>query len=199
MTDGEEEGGRVIVVADYDPGWPTAFAEVRDAIWPFVDDIALAFEHVGSTSVPGLAAKPVIDMDIVVSDMKTASEVIERLRPLGYVHRGELGVRGRHAFFHPEHKHAHHLYVCLLGSSGLRNHLALRDHLRIHPEDRLKYDALKRGLADRYANDIQAYIEGKTAFIVGILEQSGMTQSDLSEVLGVNQTSERVRTDSQKS
>ena len=189
MTEAEKELARTIVVADYDPGWVTLFAELRDSIWPHVDDIAIAFEHVGSTSVPGLAAKPIIDIDIIVPNPRTALEAITRLRPLGYIHRGEMGVAGRHAFFHPDDKPAHHLYVCLLGSVGLRNHLALRDYLRTHPEDSLKYASLKRELAKRHPNDIDAYIDGKTTFIVAILERLGMTPDDVLEVVGANQAS----------
>ena len=187
MSDGEKDAPRVIVVTDYDPSWASLFLTFRDALWPHVHDIAADFEHVGSTAVPGLAAKPIIDMDIIVPDSRTAWEVIVRLRPLGYVHRGEMGVKGRHAFFHPQDQPPHHLYVCLLGSVGLNNHLALRDHLRTHPEHLLEYGRLKRELAARYPNDIDAYIDGKTSFIVGILKQVGMTPDELVEVVGANQ------------
>ena len=186
MKNGEKNGTPPIVVVDYDPRWATLFSEFRDTLWPHVEDIATAFEHVGSTSVPGLVAKPIIDMDIVVPNMTVALEVIERLTPLGYTHRGELGVRGRHAFFHPEDAPKHHLYVCLEGSIGLRNHLALRDYLRAHPAAVSEYTALKMRLAEQHSNDIDAYIEGKTAFIVGILEQLGLARDDLFEVVGAN-------------
>ena len=187
MTEVETELARTIVVADYDPGWASLFLTFRDALWPHIHDIAAGFEHVGSTAVPGLAAKPIIDMDIIVPDTPTAWEAVARLKPLGYVHRGELGVKDRHAFFHPHDQPAHHLYVCLLGSVALNNHLALRDHLRSHPEDLVEYGRLKRELAARYPNDIDAYIEGKTSFIVGILKKVGMTPDELVEVVGANQ------------
>ena len=189
MSDGEKEAPRLIVVTDYDPSWASLFLTFRDALWPHVHDIAVGFEHVGSTAVPGLPAKPIIDMDIIVSDTRAASEAIGRLLPLGYVHRGEMGVSGRHAFFHPQDKPAHHLYVCLLGSVGLNNHRTFRDHLRTHPEDLLEYGRLKRELAARYPHDIDAYIDGKTSFIVGILKQVGMTPDELVEVVGANQMS----------
>ncbi|HEX7508456.1 MAG TPA: GrpB family protein, partial [Polyangia bacterium] len=89
-----------ILVIDYDPSWPIAFAALSEAIWPVVDDIAISIEHVGSTSVPGLAAKPVIDIDVVVR----ASEVtrgIVRLASLGYIHVGDRGIPQREAFESP--------------------------------------------------------------------------------------------------
>jgi len=174
------------VVVDYDPRWATLFAEFRDALWPHVEDIATAFEHVGSTSVPGLAAKPIIDMDIVVPDMAVAIEVIERLAPLGYTHRGDLGITGRHAFFHPADTPEHHLYVCLEGSIGLRNHLVLRDYLLTHPTAVSEYATLKMCLAEQHSDDINAYIEGKTEFIVGLLEHLDLTADDLLEVVRAN-------------
>jgi GrpB-like predicted nucleotidyltransferase (UPF0157 family) len=138
-----------LIVVEYDPLWATLFTEFKASIWPHVKDIASAFEHVGSTSVPGLAAKPIIDIDIIVSNMSVALRVIQRLTPLGYTHRGDLGIKGRHAFFHPSEPPDHHLYVCLEGSIGLRNHLVLRDYLRIHPVAATQYGTLKMRLAER--------------------------------------------------
>jgi len=83
---------RTIVVVDYDPGWPEAFEQVRERVWPAIRDFALAMEHVGSTSVTGLAAKPIIDISIVAREDADVPEAIERLKTLGYVHRGNLGI-----------------------------------------------------------------------------------------------------------
>ena len=126
-------------------------------------------EHVGSTSVVGLAAKPIIDMDIIVHAPQQA-EVIAILAEHGYTHRGDLGIEGRQAFAH-KHEVAHNLYVCLAGCAALNNHLILRDHLRAHPKDRDAYGALKKQLATEHADDIDAYVEGKTGFILSILSQ----------------------------
>ena len=112
---------RRIEVIDYDPKWPHIFEQLRARIWPAVSDIATSIEHVGSTSVPGLAAKPIIDMDIVVPSPDDVSLVIERLKPLGYMHRGNLGIHGREAFGQPEDLPTHHLYLCYQGSLGLCN------------------------------------------------------------------------------
>ena len=176
-----------VVISDYDPAWATHFLDFRAGLWPYVHDLATAFEHVGSTSVPGLAAKPIIDIDIVVPDEATAQRVISRLAPLGYRHRGFMGVPHRHAFFQPKDTPAHHLYVCIEGCLALRNHLSLRDHLRAHPAAAAEYAALKRSLAQRHPHDIDAYVEGKTPFILGVLASSGFDPEEQTEVVRVNQ------------
>ena len=117
-----------IVVVEYDPNWPTVFEQLRLAIWSAVSDLATSVEHVGSTSVPGLAAKPIIDISVVVPGADEVRVAIDRLAALGYVDRGNLGVDGRGSM--PRH----HLYLCPSESLALRNHLAVREHLRADPE-----------------------------------------------------------------
>lgn len=172
---------RLVEVVDYDPQWPQMFAQLRAYIWPVLSAYVLAIEHVGSTSVEGLAAKPIIDMDAVVRP-EDLPRAIEGLATLGYVHRGNLGIEGREAFSAPSNLPRHNLYVCLQGSLGLRNHLALRDYLRTNPEAVKQYSALKRELALAHSHDIEAYIEGKTQFIVEILQQMGLGDSELSKI-----------------
>jgi GrpB-like predicted nucleotidyltransferase (UPF0157 family) len=176
---------RTVVVVDYDPGWPRAFEELRDSVSDVVSDIAIAIEHVGSTSVPGLAAKPVIDLDVVVAEDNVAL-AIERLSKLGYVHRGDLGIPAREAFRRPTGSRPHNLYVCPSGSPALVNHLALRDYLRANPEAAAEYGALKKKLAETFRHDIDGYLEGKTAFILGILESMGLTRDALSDIERMN-------------
>lgn len=159
----------MIIVEAYNPRWATWFQELRAAIWPTVSDVALALEHVGSTSVPGLAAKPIIDLDIIVRDEDAMRVVIERLAGLGYEHRGDLDIVGREVFRAPVGPIPHHLYACLEGSMSLRNHLILRDYLRQSAQAREAYAELKRGLAAAFPNSIDDYIDGKTAFVTGIL------------------------------
>src|SRR6185295_14850887 len=149
---------RTIVVVDYDPGWPLVFDELRSQIWPVVEDIALAVEHVGSTSVPGLAAKPIIDISVVVSTDADIPAAIDQLATLGYAHRGNLGIEGREAFDSPERLPRHHLYACPRDSFALANHLAVRDHLRTHPETAREYGELKKRLAREFPHDIDHYI-----------------------------------------
>jgi len=172
----------LIEVVDYDAAWPQRFEQLRATIWPAVSDVAIAIEHVGSTAVPGLAAKPVIDLDIIVADSQSVRAVIASLATLGYMHRGDLGVTGREAFTTPDGAPRHNLYVCLDGCVSLRNHLLIRDYLRVHRETADEYGDLKRRLARAFADDIDAYIAGKTAFLCAILAASGMAQQEIASV-----------------
>lgn len=137
-----------IQVAEADPRWPELFAELRDRLWPRLADLALTIEHVGSTSVAGLAAKPVLDVDIVLGSRAELPAMIARLAGLGYTHRGDLGIADREAFRASVNQPPHHLYVCPPDSLALRNHLTLRDHLRAHAADRQAYARL--GILARY-------------------------------------------------
>ena len=185
---------KIVEVLDYDPQWPEIFCRLRDRIWPRVSDVATAIEHVGSTSVPGVAAKPVIDMDIVIPSRDELTAVIERLAALGYTHRGNLGVEDRDAFRAPENQPGHHLYVCPAGSLALRNHIVVRDHLRAHADDRAQYSELKKQLALSYGDDRERYMEDKTSFILGILTRYGFSQGELEAIRSVNTSSARQAT-----
>ena len=175
------------VVVDYDPDWPVAFERLRAHVWPAVHDLAVAIEHVGSTSVPGLAAKPIVDMSIVVPSDVEVPMVIERLATLGYVHMGNLGIGGREAFKNnPSGLPAHHLYLSPQGSLGLENPLAVRDYLRTHPETAQAYGDLKKKLASQFPHDIDSYIDGKTDLILGILQQQGFSSERLAVIERAN-------------
>ncbi|MDX1395576.1 MAG: GrpB family protein [Gemmatimonadota bacterium] len=174
-----------VVVVEYDPAWPSVFERLRTDIDEAVAHLAVAIEHVGSTAVPGLAAKPVIDMDVVVPQGRVG-DAIARLAAIGYEHRGDLGVPGREAFHEPREAPRHHLYVCPAGSPALANHLAVRDYLRDHPEEARTYGALKVRLADEFGDDIDGYIEGKSSFLLGVLERVGFDPETLGEIERVN-------------
>ena len=180
---------RTIVVVDHDPGWSQAFERVRARVWPAVSDVASGVEHVGSTSVPGLAAKPIVDVAVVVPSSAEVPLGIERLASIGYVHRGNLGIEGREAFASPQDTPAHHLYLGPVGSAALANFRALRDHLRAHPDAAAEYAALKRRLAARFPHDSEAYVTGKSAFILRLLRASGLSPADLDAIERANRGS----------
>jgi GrpB-like predicted nucleotidyltransferase (UPF0157 family) len=177
---------RPIVVVEYDPAWPEAFEQLRSRLWPAVSDVAESIEHVGSTAVPGLAAKPIIDVDVVVPTESDVPPAIERLARLGYVHRGDLGVPGREAFDNPDGGPDHHLYLCPRDSTPLANHLAVRDYLRAHPGLAKQYGDLKQRLAERFRHDVEGYVMGKTDFVLDVLRVAGMTTGQLDEVARSN-------------
>lgn len=177
----------MIEVIEYDPRWPELFAQLRDRVWPACSEAgAAAIEHIGSTSVPGLAAKPVIDLDVILraeADLAPVRSALERLR---YRFRGDLGVPSRYAFHAPEEPAIrHHLYVCVAGSVALQNHLLVRDSLRADPTRRYAYATLKRDLAAR-AGTIDEYIAGKTDFLVRLLADAGLDGDQLRGVESIN-------------
>lgn len=173
------------MVVDYDPDWPATFKSLATRVAAALGEFARRIEHVGSTAVPGLAAKPIIDMTVVV-DPADVGAVIERLAQIGYVHRGNLGIAEREAFRQPPDLPRHHLYLCPDGALALRNHIAVRDRLRTDPEARATYDRLKRDLAARFPDDIDGYIEGKTEFLLQILSAAGLASDKLEEVERAN-------------
>lgn len=126
-------------------------------------------EHVGRAAVAGLAAKPVIDIDVVIGSWAELPAVISRLCPLGYRPEGDLGVPGREAFITPPDAPAHHLYVCAADSAQLARQLAFRDFLRAHPDTARAYARLKWSLAERFRTDRAAYSDATTAFVERVL------------------------------
>ena len=161
-----------VVVAGYDDEWPARFEELAAPVRDAVADLGAAVEHVGSTAVPGLAAKPIIDIDVVVHSAGDVPTAIERLRRLGYVYQGDKGIPGREAFMWPAGAPRHHLYVVVAGSQPHSDHLRFRDHLRRHPEVAARYAALKTDLAARYGNDRLGYTTAKTAFISEVMRDA---------------------------
>jgi GrpB-like predicted nucleotidyltransferase (UPF0157 family) len=130
-----------------------------------LQEIAVAIEHVGSTAVPGLAAKPIIDLDVALRAEADQPEAIARLARLGHANQGDKGISGRAAFAWPPRAPRHHLYVCALDSVEYRRHLLFRDYLRAHPDTTMAYAALKRQLAEQYRGQRDAYTEAKGPFV----------------------------------
>jgi GrpB-like predicted nucleotidyltransferase (UPF0157 family) len=161
-----------VVIADYDPSWPATFQQLRDRLATTLGPLAVAIEHVGSTAVPGLAAKPIIDLDVVIANRADLPAVIQRLRRLGYQPEGDLGVPGREAFTTPAGAPSHHLYVCAVGTPALDRHLAFRDVLRADSNLADAYGDLKRTLAARLGHDRLAYTEAKGAFVERVLAEA---------------------------
>ena len=158
-----------VLIEDYDPAWPNVFSKLAARAMAALGSLAVAVEHIGSTAVPGLAAKPIIDLDVVIAVPSDLAEAIQRLSNLGYVHEGDLGIAGREAFRPPPDMPAHHLYVLSAGADELRRHLAFRDTFRADRDLRNSYGALKRSLAEAHRNDRCSYTEAKAAFIASVV------------------------------
>lgn len=185
-----------IVVLPYDPGWANSFNRFKKVFEENAGKCLMDIQHVGSTSVPGLAAKPIIDIDLIVEDRENMQRLITALEKLGYRHVGDQGITGREAFkrdnpyvpntgdrtIWPDH----HLYACIKGAPALLNHLSVRDYLRRHAEAAQAYGALKKSLAEKYPYDIDAYVEKKTAFLIGILEKTDFPKAELTAIIQQN-------------
>ena len=165
-----DEGVRI---EDYDPRWPERFETLRLRMAVLLSGMVTAIEHVGSTAVPGLAAKPIIDIDLLLKADRDLPPVVIALTSLGYAHRGDLGITGREAFRPPPNDFPHHLYVCSPDSSAYRQHIAFRDFLRAHREEADAYASMKRGLAFKYGSDREAYTKAKSEFVERILRRAG--------------------------
>jgi GrpB-like predicted nucleotidyltransferase (UPF0157 family)/predicted GNAT superfamily acetyltransferase len=173
----------VITVAEYDPGWPERFARLRDEYARALAAAGVpvvAIEHVGSTSVPGLAAKPVIDCDIVV-DAEHVAAASDVLTGLGFTAEGDLGIPQRWAFSEPERLARTNTYVIVAGSLSLRNHLAVRDALRADPHLRDRYAEVKRQ-AGAVAEDLYEYGRRKNDVVQEILAAGGLTEDERATV-----------------
>ena len=179
----------VITIVEYDPQWPVMFAELQQVLVSALGTAAIAIEHVGSTAVPGLAAKPVLDLDVVMASPASLPATIAALARLGYRHQGDLGIRGRESFG----RHGsdlprdgtgrlwptHHLYVCAHDSAELARHVTFRNYLRHHPEAVAAYAQLKRQLAHRFPHDREAYTQHKTEFVEAILQRASGSGTSL--------------------
>jgi len=159
-----------VIVVPYDPAWKQDFEKIRLEILDAAADLIERIEHVGSTSVEGLWAKPIIDLDIVIRDRSVFDELTRRLRAIGYEHQGDLGIAGREAFRYDDKPHLrkHHLYAVTENARELRRHTAFRDYLRTHPEAAEEYARIKREGAEKYPENIDAYIAHKGPFIESI-------------------------------
>ena len=164
-----------VVVEPYNIIWKQDFQNIKAEIEDALGDLALSIEHVGSTSVEGLSAKPIIDIDVVIEDRLILDDVILALKKIGYTHEGDQGIEGREAFKYQgkEHLRKHHLYVCAKDASELRRHIGFRDYLRNHPEAVAEYSRVKTEGAIKYPYDIDGYIAYKSDFIEQIYEIIG--------------------------
>lgn len=165
---------RQIIVTDYDPSWPVTAARVIGGIEAACGAHLLRVEHIGSTSVPGLAAKPVIDLAPIAGSEDERDLCVEPMVALGLEHRGEYGVPGRRYFRGVDHESGLDIHAHLFAQDShyLGRHLLLRDYLRAHPDEAAAYGAVKRELARRPWRDGNGYAEAKTPFISACLERA---------------------------
>ena len=164
-----------VVVEKWNPKWKDEFERIVDSLGEDVIYNSVKIEHVGSTSVEGLSAKPIIDLDIVIENDKF--EIIKRLlNDKGYKHEGDLGIEGREAFSYSgkEELMTHHLYVCTKDSEELFKHITFRDFLKNNSALASEYSKVKEQAAVLYPDDIDKYMEFKSEIIEKIYKKCGL-------------------------
>ena len=165
-----------VVVLPYDRRWKSDFEKIKAEIEDAIGDLILGIEHVGSTAVEGMSAKPCIDLDVIIRDYSVFHEIVGRLGAIGYIHEGDLGIKDREAFQYADKPHlmTHHVYVCPENSKELHRHITFRDFLRSNPDAIQKYSAVKETAARLFPHDIDKYIEYKSPCIAELYQQCGL-------------------------
>ncbi|QNO14291.1 GrpB family protein [Alkalicella caledoniensis] len=172
----QKNSKRTIVVEPYNPKWKEEFLKIKAMLIPYIGDMIIDIVHVGSTSVEGLAAKPIIDFNIIIDSYEVFPLLEKELKKLGYNHDGDGGIKGRERFrrsFKDEFMN-YHMYVCPKGSTEHLRQLAFRDYLRKNKKVTTEYAKLKMHLAEQYPHDIDNYIKGKSNFIEGIVRKASV-------------------------
>lgn len=170
---------RTIEVVKYDPTWVTAYAEEARRLADVFGNSLVATHHIGSTAVPGLAAKPIIDIAVVLRETRSIDRFSAPMEQLGYRVRGECldaeipGIPGRFYFSKDTlGTRTHHVHVYADGHADIADKLALRDYLRAHPRRAAAYGAIKRELAIEHRHDNIGYMRGKDAFVKALIEEA---------------------------
>jgi GrpB-like predicted nucleotidyltransferase (UPF0157 family) len=161
-----------IVIAPYDPQWPCRFAELGARLRGALGPVAMRIDHIGSTAVPGMAAKPVIDVQISVASFDPLEAYKTPLEGLGLVHRADNPDLTKRYFRETPGQHRTHIHVRLAGSWSEQFALLFRDYLRVHDEDCRWYESIKRGLADQYRDDRHGYTDAKGPYLWEIMKKA---------------------------
>ncbi len=165
----ELEMARKIILENYNPKWVTEYICEAKLIEKAIGDLFVSIHHIGSTSIPDICAKPIIDILVEVTDIGKVDERNSIMVELGYEPRGELGISGRRYFSKGENENrSHHIHIFQKGSPHITRHLNFRDYLRCNTKLAKEYCRIKRDLAKQYPEDIESYTEGKSEFIQDI-------------------------------
>lgn len=158
---------RKVEVVQHNPEWKNLFEIESQAVTKALGQNAIAVHHIGSTSIPNIYAKPIIDLLVEVKNIYEVSQSNSHMEKIGYQNMGEFGIAGR-CYFRKDNylgERTHHVHVFQVNSSEITRHLAFRDYMIAHPAKALQYSDLKRKLAHQFPNDIESYMDGKDDFI----------------------------------
>ncbi len=171
----------IVKLLSYEEQWQSLFEEEKKCLQAVVGNYVLDIQHVGSTSIPGMSAKPIIDIAIAVNNFEEATICIAPIEQLGYVYRGENGIPRRH-YFRKGDPRTHHLHMCEVTSREWANQILFRDYLSQHPEKAEEYKSLKKKLAQQYDKDRESYLKEKAPFIEEILLLGRQNGGNLNEI-----------------
>jgi GrpB-like predicted nucleotidyltransferase (UPF0157 family) len=185
-------------IEPYTSAWKNEFEKLQSIFLSEFSGLKspVDIQHVGSTSIPGMIAKPILDIDIIIRDLTQLRPITEILEKIGYQFKGDQGIPGRYAFRQTSPQtpqtisktswQAHHLYVCLADSLALKNHLKFRDLLRNDNNLADQYALLKKNVTSNPQITMEQYWKSKTVFIISVLAQAGFTQKELSDIANAN-------------
>jgi GrpB-like predicted nucleotidyltransferase (UPF0157 family) len=187
----------LLQLESYKPQWKIEFEQLRQVFSELLNDIPATIEHVGSTAIPGMIAKPILDIDIIPENEESLPEISRRLEQASYISKGEQGIPGRFAFRQSNHLTpltksgikwmAHHLYVCFSNNLALKNHLLFRNALLNNHQLANNYLQFKTGLLNEQGMTREAYNKRKTDFIVSVLAMNGLTEEELTGIKKANE------------
>jgi GrpB-like predicted nucleotidyltransferase (UPF0157 family) len=185
------------MIAAYDPAWKMAFQNIASELKAALHHFPIDIQHVGSTAIPGLAAKPILDIDIIIEEPALLQPIEKILITLGYTSKGTQGIEGRYAFRQtsdttPHNKLGtiwmpHHLYLCLADSLALKNHLLFRDALLHNRSLALAYESIKKKISDSPLISRKKYTLLKTDFILSVLKNAGLSPAEIEMIREANQ------------
>ncbi len=157
---------RKIKVVPHDPNWPELFQAEADKLIGILGQEIVAIHHIGSTVIPNISAKPIVDILVTVHDIEKIDQFGEEMIELGYRPQGEFGIPGRRFFIKgSDANRTHHAHIFQTGNPEIERHLNFRDYLIAHPEEAQTYSRLKHELTRKFSEDIESYMEGKDGFI----------------------------------
>jgi GrpB-like predicted nucleotidyltransferase (UPF0157 family) len=175
----EKDQARPIQVVPYDPMWPARFRAEALRLRSLLGDNAVAFHHIGSTAIPEIMAKPIIDLLVEVRDLGEVDALDEKMKRHGYLPKGEFGIPGRRYFRKgTEAHHTHHVHIFQTGDPHIERQILFRDYLRAHPDEAQAYSQLKESLAIKFQEDPEGYMDGKDDFIKKIEEKAKLWKKE---------------------
>ncbi|NFN87156.1 GrpB family protein [Clostridium sporogenes] len=170
MVDGKQI--RIIEVVPHNPEWKIKYQKEADKIYNIMKEEIVKIYHIGSTSIEGIYAKPVIDILVEVKDINNVDNYNEEMKSLGYIPKGEYGIKERRFFLKGLYNRTHHVHIFQTGSPQIQRHINFRDYMIEHKEEAKEYEELKKELALKFRYDIDSYCIGKDSFIKKIDEKA---------------------------